>query len=185
MTTTAAPTARSRRIRQLSRALATSCLLLMVALPVAVVGYWIVADAQQLALRAQLPAQAIQAPLETWQRGAGALLTLLPVTLLMIGLGQARQCFRRFVAGEVFSAYTVRCLRRFAGWVTASVAAGMVTATAISVLLTLNNPPGLRHLAISIGSDQLFTLFFAGMVWLMAAVIGEAMELADENAAFV
>ncbi len=174
-----------QRLRQLSRVLAAACLWLMVMLPMAVVGYWLVADGPQLAVRAQLPVHAIQAPLMAWQRWAGAVLTLLPLSLLLTGLWEARRCFRRFVAGEIFSAGTVRCLRRFAGWVMASVATGMVTATAISVLLTINNPPGLRHLAISVGSDQVFTLFFAGMVWLMAAVIGEARELADENAAFV
>lgn len=103
----------------------------------------------------------------------------------MIGLWEARQCFRRFVAGEIFSAHTVRCPRRFAGWVMVSVAASMIAVTAVSVVLTLNNPPGMRHLAISIGSDQVFTLFFAGMVWLMAAVIGEGQTLAEENATFV
>lgn len=56
----------------------------------------------------------------------------------------------------------MRCLRRFAGWVAVLVAVSMIASTAISALLTLTNPPGLRHLAISIGTDQLFTLFFAG-----------------------
>ena len=185
MTSSLAETAHRQRIRQLSRVLAVACLWLIVLLPVAVVGYWLAADGPQLAVRAQLPVQAIQAPLMVWQRWAGALLSMLPLSLLLTGLWEARRCFQRFVAGEIFSAGTVRCLRRFAGWVMASVAAGMATATAISVLLTINNPPGMRHLAISVGSDQVFTLFFAGMVWLMAAVIGEARELADENAAFV
>jgi hypothetical protein len=172
-------------IQQLSRVLAAACLILIVTLPIAVVGYWLVADASQLAVRAQLPVHAIQAPLLAWQRWSGALVTLVPVVLLSIGLWEARQCFRRFIAGEVFSAHTVRCLRRFAGWVVVSVAASMVAATAVSVLLTLNNPPGLRHVAISIGTDQLFTLFFAGMVWLMAAVIGQGQALAEDNAAII
>lgn len=174
-----------QHIRRISRMLAWTCLGLIVVLPCAVIGYWMAADAAQLALRAQLPAQAIHGPLQTWQRAAGALITLAPLSLWLIGLWQARKCFRLFVAGEVFSAQTVRCLKRFAGWAAASVALGMVAATAISVVVTLNNPPGLRHLAIGIGSDQIFALFFAGMVWLMAAVIGQGRALAEENATFV
>ncbi|EWS62519.1 hypothetical protein Y695_04255 [Hydrogenophaga sp. T4] len=53
------------------------------------------------------------------------------------------------------------------------------------MLLTLHNPPGLRHLALGIGSDHLFTFFFAGLVWLMAAVIGQGQALAEENERFV
>ena len=49
----------------------------------------------------------------------------------------------------------------------------------------MNNPPGMRHLSVSFGSDQVFTLFFAGMVWLMAAVIGQGQKLAEENASFI
>jgi hypothetical protein len=30
-----------------------------------------------------------------------------------------------------------------------------------------------------------FTLFFSGLVWLMAAVIGEGQTLAEENEGFV
>ena len=185
MTAAATENRHPLRIRRISRALAHACLALIIALPLAVIGYWLIADAAQLAVRAQLPVLAIQAPLQDWQRAAGALITLLPVTLLLIGLWHARQCFRLFAAREVFNAGAVRCLQRFAGWVMASVAAGMVAATAISVVLTLNNPPGMRHLAISIGTDQIFTLFFAGMVWLMAAVIGQGQALAEENATFV
>ncbi len=185
MTLTPAANIPARRIPRISRVLAHACLLLIIALPVAVIGYWLLADAAQLAVRAQLPVNAIQAPLLNGQRWAGALITLIPLTLLLIGLWQARKCFRLFAAGEVFTAQTVRCLRRFAGWVMTSVAASMVAATAVSVVLTLNNPPGMRHLAISIGTDQIFTLFFAGMVWLMAAVIGQGQTLAEENATFV
>lgn len=175
----------AKRIRSLSRLLAATCSLLIVALPIAVGIYWLLADAAELAIRANLSSLAIQAPLQTWQRVAGALITQVPLTLLLLGLWQARKCFRLFAAGEVFTAQAVNFLRRFAGWVASSVAAAIVAETAISLVLTLHNLPGKQHVAIGIGSDQLFTLFFAGMVWLMAAVIGQGQRLAEENASFV
>lgn len=175
----------TQRIRNLSRALAATCSLLIVALPVAVFAYWALADMAEISLRAGLSGSAVQAPLQTGQRFAGALIAQVPLALLSLGLWQARECFKLFAAGQVFAARAVSFLRRFAGWVAASVAAGIVAQSAISVALTLNNPPGMRHLAISIGSDQLFALFFAGMVWLMAAVIGHGQTLAEENAGFV
>ena len=175
----------TRRIRNLSRWLAATCSLLILALPVAVFAYWALADIAEVSLRAGLSGAAVQAPPQTWQRAAGALITQVPLALLLLGLRQARQCFKLFSAGQVFAARAVCFLRRFAGWVVASVAAGIVAQSAISVVLTLNNPPGMRHLAISVGSDQLFMLFFAGTVWLMAAVIGHGQTLAEENASFV
>ena len=87
--------------------------------------------------------------------------------------------------GPVFTTEAVRCLRRFAGWVMVSVAVGLVASAVLSVLLTLHNPPGMRHVAVGLGSDQIFTLFFAGMVWLMAAVISQGQALAEENATFI
>jgi Protein of unknown function (DUF2975) len=174
-----------RRIRRVSRVLALSCEVLIVVLPAAVIGYWVLADAAEIAVRANLSARAIQGPLLAWQRVAGALITGLPLALLLVGLWEARKCFRLFAAGRVFTADAVRCLRRFAGWVMVSVIAGIVAGPVISVLLTLNNPPGMRHLAIGISSDLVFTLFFAGMVWLMAAVISQGQTLAEENATFV
>lgn len=175
----------AQRLQRASRMLAYVCLGLMLLLPLAVIGYWLLADSATLAVRAQLPHNAIQGPLAGWQRWAGALVTLVPVALLLTGLAQARRCFLLFAAGEVFSLRTVLCLRRFAGWTMGSVGATIVAGAAASVLLTLNNAPGLRHLALSIGTDQLFLLFFAGMVWLMAAVIGQGQSLAEENASFV
>ena len=61
----------------------------------------------------------------------------------------------------------------------------IVAGAVISVVLTVNNPVGMRHLAIGIGSDQVLMVFFAGMVWLLAAVIGQGQALAEENDAFV
>lgn len=173
------------RFRRLSRVLAASCLALIIVLPIGVLTFWLLTDASQVVQQANLPADAVQAPLELWQRMAGALITEASLALLLLGLWEARKCFNLFATGQVFTTRAVRCLRRFAGWTMASVVAGIAAGSAISVVLTMNNPPGMRHLSVSFGSDQVFTLFFAGMVWLMAAVIGQGQTLAEENATFI
>jgi hypothetical protein len=180
-----APDTYPQRIRRMSRALAIACLLLIVTLPIAVMAWWYLADAAQLAVRANLPADAIRSPLLAWQRWAGALATETALALLLIGLWEARACFRLFAAGEVFTSRAARHLRNFAGWVLGSLVAGIVATAAVSAVLTMNNPPGMRHLAVSIGTDQVFMLLFAAMVWLMAAVIGQGTSMAEENAKFV
>lgn len=175
----------TQRIQRLSRVLSHACLGLIVLLPLAVGLYWAWADASVLAVRANLPTNAVAAPLQSWQRLVGALLTESMLAFLLLGLWQARRCFQQFASGQIFTGAAVQCLRHFAGWTLASVVAGMLSSTAISVVLTLGNPPGLRHIAIGVSSDQLFTVFFATLVWLMAAVIGQGQALAEENANFI
>ncbi len=174
------------RVLPLSRLLACFCKALLLLLPIAVAAYWSLADDASLAVRAaNLPPAAIGAPLAPWQRVAGALLMALALLPLLIGLWHAQRCFAQFAAGQIFTRGAVKALQRFAGWTLVSVMTSMLSAAATSVLITLHNPPGLRHIAVGIGTDQVFSVFFAGMVWLMAAVIDQGQALADENAAFV
>ena len=173
-------------VQGMSRLLAPACTALIFLLPIVVAGYWMLEDAGSLAVRsAALAPDAVVAPLATWQRVVGALLTEGALLPLLIGLWQARRCFVQFASGQIFTMFAAQCLKRFAGWSLVSVLAGIVTTTALSVLITLHNPPGFRHLAIGVGTDQVFFAFFAGMVWLMAAVIGEGQALAEENATFI
>ena len=184
-TTSHRPTDPLRHVRRTSRLMVWACWALILLLPAALVGYWAVAGGEQLAGHANLPASAIGAPLQPWQRLAGALVMGLPLALLLVGLWQAKRCFEQFAQGRVFTEQATELLRRFAGWVAAAALAAIVASAATSVLLTLHNPPGMRHLALGIGSNHLFTFFFAGLVWLMAAVIGQGQALAEENEGFV
>jgi hypothetical protein len=173
------------RIKRLSGFLAWACLAAAAVLPFAVIVFWLCAEAPALAVRSSLPLNAIWPPLQGWQRVAGALVSVVPAGLASVGLWQARRCFAGFAKGELFTRSAVAYLRRFAACMGGSALAGVAAGPILSVLLTWGNPPGLRHLAVSVGSDQLFTLLFAAVVWLMAGVIGQGQALADENASFV
>jgi Protein of unknown function (DUF2975) len=174
-----------QRVRRLSRWMVVACWLLLTVLPLALVAYWATAGEDLLAGHANLPATAIQGPIAVWQRIAAGAVTGVPLALLLAGVWQARRCFEMFAQGQVFTLQATTLLGRFAGWVAWAALASMVASSATSVLLTLNNPPGLRHLSVGIGSDHVFTLFFAGLVWLMAAVIAQGQTLAEENEGFV
>jgi hypothetical protein len=173
------------RIRLVSRLLAASCLILIALLPIAVVAYWILSDTSMLATHANLTPTAIQGKLSMWQRIVAGVLTEIPLVLFMLGLWQARRCFKQFSAGKFFSSTAVRSLSKFAGWTVASVIASVATTTLVSIVITLQNPAGSRALTVSFGSDQVLLLFFAGMVWLMASVIHQGQMLAEENASFI
>jgi hypothetical protein len=165
--------------------LATSCLILIMSLPIIVVVYWILADTSMLAAQANLKPAAIQGELSRSQRIVAGALTEIPLIMFMAGLWQVRRCFQQFSAGRFFSSTAVRSLSRFAGWTMASVITSVVTTSLISIVITLQNPSGARSLTVSFGSDQVLLLFFAGMVWVIASVIHQGQILAEENASFI
>jgi hypothetical protein len=172
-------------VRRISRWMVWACRVLLVGLPAALAVYWIVADQDWLAVHAHLSAAQVTGPLQLWQRAAAAGTMAIPLGLLLAGLWQAQRCFAQFAEGQVFTSEATRLLQRFAGWVAAAALGAIAAPAVVSVLLTWNNPPGMRHLAVGVGSDHVFTLFFAAMVWLMAAVIGQGQVLAEENQRFV
>lgn len=174
-----------RRVRRISRWMVAACWALLITLPLALVFYWAGASDAVLASHANLPPQALVAPVAAWQRLAAGAVMAVPLLLLLAGVWQARRCFELFAQGQVFTPQATALLRRFAGWVAWAALAALLSGVATSVLLTLGNPPGQRQLAIGISSDHVFTLFFAGLVWLMAAVIGEGQALAEDNEGFV
>ena len=175
----------SLRLQRISRYLALACLGLILLLPPLYAWFWVTASPGQLATRVNLPAGVVQGPLMLWQRVVGGVISAVPLGLFLAGLWQARKCFGLFAGGHVFTQLAVQALKRFAMLVAASFAASLVINTALSGLLTIYNLPGTRQVAIGLSTDQAFTLFFAGMVWLMAAVIAQGMHLAEENARFV
>lgn len=172
-------------VRRISRWMVVACWVILLVLPLALVVYWATASETVLAGHANQSAGAVLGQLLPWQRLAAGAVMAVPLALLLMGVWQARRCFEMFAQGQVFTAQATHLLRRFAGWLAWAALAALLASSVNSVLLTLNNPPGLRHLAIGIGSDHVFTLFFAGLVWLMAAVIGQGQAIAKENEGFV
>ena len=174
-----------QRLQRMSRFLAASCWVLIIALPLLFVWFWWAATPAQLATRVNLAANIIQGPLMTWQRVAGCCISAVPLVLLLAGVWQARNCFVLFAGGQVFTLRAVIALKRFASLAAISFVCSFVASTALSTLLTIYNAPGTRQVAVGLSTDQAFALFFAGVVWLMAAVIAQGLHLAEENANFV
>jgi hypothetical protein len=175
-------------VQGISSVLAWACALLAVALPLAVAYHLLSTPVENLLLRAGLSLQAAQAAamdISLGQKCLAVLLGVLPVCCASYGLVCAMRCFSGFSQAEYFSLRTVKYLRGFAAGIFASVVMGVVTSMLITVVLTLGAPAGQRALSLGLGSNELLTLLFAGMVWQIAAVMARAVALAEENAQFV
>ncbi len=171
--------------RRLSQVMAGFCLIVIAISPIGALLYWSVTDTGDIARYANLSPSEIQVTLAIWQRVAAGAISGIPLVLLLVGLWQAYRFFTLFSTGQVFSTRAAHYLSRFAWWSLASVLGSVLCGVAVTLVLTFQNSVGSRLLAVGISSDQLFLMFFAGMVYLMASVIRQGQKLAEENATFV
>lgn len=172
-----------RRVRRLSRGMAILCLLTAALLPLGLLAYWLMTPAEELLRDAGL--QAAGRDIGWAHRTAALVLSAIPLACLVWGLLHARRCFGAFASGHFFTAEAVYGLRGFAIGLFASALLRPLAGAALSVLLSWDAGPGMRTLSVTVGSDTLLSLLFAGMVVVITWVMAEARGLADENAQFV
>ena len=174
-----------QRMRHNSQLMAWACVAIILSLPIAQAAYWASVSSADLAVQGNLPSLLIQQPLQHWQRLAAGATMGLPLALILAGVWQARCCFAHFARGLVFSAQVARNLRNAAGFMALAGGVAILCGAATSAILTWTNAPGTRQLSFAISSNHIFTLFFAGLVWMMADVIAKGCALVEENQSFV
>lgn len=169
------------RIRKLSLILGYACLAIACAIPLMPLLAIGLAALTGAPVPSRLPLPS-QEPLSAWMLATLGILNVLPMIFLVIGLWTARACFKRFARGEFFAASAIRALRKFSIWAALSAATALVG----HALLTLALSPHFQQVLFSIASSgHWLTLTFAGMLWVMAAMINHGRSLAEENEAFV
>jgi Na+-driven multidrug efflux pump len=116
----------------------------------------------------------------------GAMLcALVPSAIASWGLIALAGLFRCFVAGQVFSAQSLRALSHVTMALFWNVLAAFLMQAPISILLTYYLGHGHREISLSLGSDDVQVLFVAGVAYVIARVMAEARRIADENEGFV
>lgn len=118
-----------------------------------------------------------------YERAVIVLGGLAPVAFATYGLVRARRCFRSFGRGDYFSSGVVGNLRAFAGGIALWVLAGWLSTPVMSILLTLGAEE--HRVTVELNLAGFMTLFFAGIVWLIADIMRRAAAIAEENAQFV
>lgn len=164
-------------LRRASRLMGWACAGLALLLPIAVILAWILAPTPELLARAGLAATIPVAP---WQLWLGGGIATLPAALL-----SARRVFRAFAAGAYLTRRAVGPLRGFGGWLIGAGLTGLAAPTALSLTLSAQAGPGERALTVVAGSTPVLGLVFGGIVWLIAAVLGRAVAIAEDHAQIV
>jgi hypothetical protein len=108
-----------------------------------------------------------------------------PTAFVLWALWSLRRLFLRYAAGDVFSNETLRLLNNVAVALFAQVVVGFAMQAPISLLLSWAAGHGHRSISLSLGSDDVFSLFLAGAVLVIARVMAVARRMADENESFV
>lgn len=103
----------------------------------------------------------------------------------MWALWALRRLFLLYARGSVFSLDALTALNHVAVALFASVIVAFAMQAPISLALTWPRGWHHREISLSFGSDDVATLFMAGVVLVIARVMGEAQRVADENAKFV
>ena len=173
------------RIRRVSALLILACNAYLLLAPLLLAAVWFNFErlGPQWQTLAELPIRPEYVGL--WNKLAGALITTVPMALLMYGVWRLRQLFVQFRGGSLFSADGAGHLHAFAWMLLVTVLLSPVISALLSVVLTMNNPPGQRALVISLGSNDLAQLFIAGALFAITWTLREGYRLRQENEAFV
>ena len=110
------------------------------------------------------------------------LVSFIPASVAIYGLITLRQLFKLYENGIVFSTENVSCFRRLGYTLIAWVFANFIFVPLISVVISINNPPGARQLTVGFGSSDLATLIIGAIVILVSWVMHEASRLEQEQA---
>jgi hypothetical protein len=136
-------------------------------------------------LLAKLGQPGASLPITPLTRALAAAVVAVPVGVMLYGLFAVRALFREFAEGRVFTVQAARHLQTFGASVLAQALLGPLTATALSLAMSLGNPPGQRAITVALSINDYFALVVGGALFAVATMMREAARLADENASFV
>lgn len=171
-----------RRVTRLSTATKHTATALIILLPLVLAVFWLFLAGPE---PARFGPNFANGPDNWLERFAGLGISLLPAAIGLYALVNLRRLFSFYEKGFYFTAETVACMRHMAWAAIAASPAAILAGAALSVALSLDNPPGARQLAISISSGQITTLLAGFVLLVMSWVMRDAVRLQEENAAFV
>ncbi len=116
---------------------------------------------------------------------AGIAVTAAHASLVALALWVSSHLFSQVSKGDYFSPHTGKRLRLMGGTLLAYAVASPFVDAALSVALTVNNPPGQRLLAISISSHDINMVVFGALFLVLGHVLAEAARMADDHSQIV
>ncbi len=154
---------------------------LLVIVPVAGLLYWVFFNQLPDVLLNDLPAAPSQS-LSVLQLVLGAMVTLLPLGVVIYGVKTLKGLFTLYADGVIFADENVKYFRQLGYTFIAWVIATTLFTPLISLVVSFANPVGQRSLVVGFEIMDIFTLIIAGIVLIIAWVMNEGRKLEDEQA---
>ena len=173
------------RVVRLGRTLSVATLVILLLLVASGLGIWLSPGLVERVIVPRVGLVGHPVALDGASLSAGLAISAIPLGILAYGLLQVRQIFRDFGRGELISALLAVRLERFGAAVALQGLIAPFIGVALSIALTLGNPPGARAIAVSISSHDVVAVIVGLLVIGVGAVMREAARIAEENASFV
>ncbi|MDJ1158477.1 DUF2975 domain-containing protein [Chelatococcus sp. SYSU_G07232] len=174
-----------RRIRRIGRFVAVLAVLLALLWPLALAASWADLDFVQGRLATEFGVAGRPIDTSAQTRALAFALSMLIVGPSMYGLVLIARLFTAFARGVVFEEENALRLSRFALVLIVTSVAAPFARLATSVLLTMDNAPEERVMALLIEGSDLVAFLAGWAILAFAAIFREAVRLAHENRQFV
>lgn len=176
------PSQRTERIRHTSRLFQRLVIVLMGLLPLTACLAWALIDLNELNFG--VTAEEV-GPLTPHERWSAAALSLIPLSVSLFALFNLQRLFGFYADGKFFDLANVRCFRNMGWALVAIVPIDILFKSALSVLLSMDQPAGERMLAISIASDDVGIAVIGAVIIIVSWVMAEAADISQKNSAII
>ncbi|MBI5593282.1 MAG: DUF2975 domain-containing protein [Deltaproteobacteria bacterium] len=175
----------SRRITTLSIKLRRICTGLIYCLPIVCGLIWIFFN-RLYAMAPMMPLPVhVNHDLPGLTRLLAFLADLIPLSAMIFGLKKLRSLFFLYENGLIFTEQNVSCFRSLGRTLIVWAACDVVRTTLLSVILTLDNPPGRRIIAVMFDSGDFTGVFVGVVVLIISWVMDEGRKIQEDQALIV
>ena len=168
-------------IERLSNAVSKLCYISIAVMPLILVWIWMDPErvAQDFSDTSDL---VLSEAIGFLTRIFGFTLTIIPTTLMIIGLLSLQEFLNNLQKSDYFNPNNPTLLRKFAYMLLWSTLARPLIGALVSIVITINNPPGQRTVTFSLGTDEISGVFVALLIMLLSLLIAESKSSVDERA---
>ncbi len=168
------------RIRRISGTFRQLFSLLIVAVPILSIIFWLFFNQLPQGFKTDLPVLVNQnLPLSTLL--LAIVVSAIPTGIIVYAFIKLRKLFSLYQQGVIFSVANADCYQSLAYALIYWAFSKLAFVPLISIVLSLNNPPGQKSLVVSIGSADLGNILIGAIVLLISWVMHEASVMEEER----
>ena len=168
-------------IERLSNAVSKLCYISIAVMPLILVWIWMDPErvAQDFSDTSDL---VLSEAIGFLNRIFGFTLSIIPTILMIMGLLSLQEFLNNLQKSDYFNPNNPTLLRKFAYMLLWSTLARPLIGALVSIVITINNPPGQRTVTFSLGTDEISGVFVALLIMLLSLLMAESKSSVDERA---